>query len=50
MIRSRGGVYEITWGNELLFSKKESGRFPMRGEIAELVAKKLQAEAAGVTG
>jgi selT/selW/selH-like putative selenoprotein len=40
MIRSRGGVFEITWGNELLFSKKKSGRFPMRGEIAELVEKR----------
>jgi hypothetical protein len=43
MIRSRGGVFEITWGNELLFSKKGSGRFPMRGEVAELVAKRRAA-------
>ena len=40
MIRSRGGVFEITWDNELLFSKKASGRFPLRGEIAELVEKR----------
>jgi len=40
MIPSRGGVFEITWGNELLFSKKASGRFPMRGEIAELIEKR----------
>jgi len=40
MMPSRGGVFEITWGNELLFSKKQSGRFPMRGEIAELVEKR----------
>ena len=47
MIRSRGGVFEVTWGNELLYSKKQSGRFPMRGEVAELVEKRLRQGAAG---
>jgi selenoprotein W-related protein len=33
LIKSRGGVFEITVGGELIFSKKELGRFPQPGEI-----------------
>ena len=42
MIRSRGGVFEITWGNDLLFSKKQSGRFPKAGEVASLVEERTR--------
>jgi selenoprotein W-related protein len=28
LIPSSGGVYEITYGGELIWSKKESGEFP----------------------
>jgi selenoprotein W-related protein len=33
LIKSSGGVFEITVGNELIFSKKRSGRFPQPGEV-----------------
>ena len=34
-MRSSGGVFEVTAGNDLLFSKKKIGRFPMPGEVEE---------------
>jgi selT/selW/selH-like putative selenoprotein len=40
--KSGGGVFEITVGDELKFSKKTLGRFPTDEEIAAL-AKALQA-------
>jgi selenoprotein W-related protein len=36
-----GGRFEITLDEELVFSKKESGRFPKPGEIAALFETKL---------
>jgi selenoprotein W-related protein len=33
LIKSRGGVFEITVGGELIFSKKRLGRFPQPGEV-----------------
>ena len=33
-MKSSGGVFEVTVENELIFSKKKTGRFPMPGEIA----------------
>ncbi len=33
LLPSSGGVFEVTLGGEVLFSKKESGRFPERDEI-----------------
>jgi selenoprotein W-related protein len=38
LVKGRGGVFEVTWGNELLFSKKKLGRFPRAGEVEEMVA------------
>jgi predicted Rdx family selenoprotein len=46
MIRGRGGVFEVTWGNDLLFSKKKLGRFPKAGEVEDIVAARLAAERA----
>lgn len=43
LIRSRGGVFEVTLDGALLFSKKETGRFPAAGEIASLLAARLPA-------
>ncbi len=43
LIRSRGGVFEVTLDGELLFSKRESGRFPAVGEVLELLAARLPA-------
>ncbi len=33
LIPSSGGVFEVSLGGELIFSKKEQGRFPEDGEI-----------------
>ena len=32
-----GGVFEITFNGELIFSKKSLDRFPNRGEIVALI-------------
>jgi selT/selW/selH-like putative selenoprotein len=40
--KSGGGVFEITVGDELKFSKKQLGRFPTDEEI-EALAKAAQA-------
>jgi selenoprotein W-related protein len=34
---SSGGVFEVEYENELIFSKKEVGRFPDIGEILNLI-------------
>ena len=31
--KGHGGVFEISWGAELLFSKKKLGRFPEPREV-----------------
>jgi selenoprotein W-related protein len=33
LIKGHGGVFEVTVGNDLVFSKKQSGRFPQPGEV-----------------
>ena len=37
MIPSAGGVYEVTKNNNLIFSKKNEGRFPELDEIYALL-------------
>ena len=37
LIRSRGGVFEVTTGNDLIFSKKKLGRFPEPGEVEQAI-------------
>lgn len=32
---SSGGVFEVTYGGNLIFSKKALGRFPNPGEVRE---------------
>jgi selenoprotein W-related protein len=41
LVRGRGGVFEVTMGNDLLFSKKELRRFPRSGEVEDIVARRL---------
>lgn len=38
LVRSSGGVFEVTLGNEVLFSKKKTGRFPVPGEVEEILS------------
>ena len=37
LISSGGGVFEIMLDGDLIFSKKEKGRFPDHGEVASLI-------------
>lgn len=40
-IPSSGGVFEVSLNGGLIFSKKQTDRFPAEGEIAALVAQRL---------
>jgi len=33
LIESSGGVFEVALGDDLVFSKKRTGRFPEAGEV-----------------
>ena len=37
LIKSTGGVFEVTLNNSLIFSKKELGRFPNYDEISDII-------------
>jgi selenoprotein W-related protein len=39
LIQSSGGVFEIEYGGNLVFSKKNLGRFPNEGEVLGLIKK-----------
>nr|WP_081857213.1 Rdx family protein [Tumebacillus flagellatus] len=41
LLPSTGGVYEITFDGELIYSKKALGRFPEDGEVLELLRQKI---------
>jgi selenoprotein W-related protein len=43
LIKSKGGVFEVAFDGDLIFSKKGAGRFPAAGEVAELLAARLPA-------
>lgn len=42
-MKSAGGVFEVTIDNELLFSKKQTGRFPHPGEVEAALERKVPA-------
>jgi len=37
LIKSGGGVFEITVDGKLIFSKKKTGRFPEESEILNMI-------------
>ena len=39
LVKSAGGVFEITLDGELLFSKKATGRFPKWKEVEAIAAR-----------
>ena len=39
LIESAGGVFEVEYGGNLVFSKKNLGRFPNQGEVLGLIKK-----------
>lgn len=41
LLPAGGGVFEITVNGKLVYSKKETGRFPNEGEAEELVSKEI---------
>jgi selT/selW/selH-like putative selenoprotein len=43
LVRGHGGAFEITMGDELIFSKKKEGRFPQPGEIERELAARMSA-------
>jgi selT/selW/selH-like putative selenoprotein len=43
LIRSHGGVFEVTVGNDLIFSKKKTGRFPEPGEVETALEQRANA-------
>lgn len=43
IVPSSGGVFEVTVGDQLVFSKKQLERFPEENEAEELVGKTLGA-------
>ncbi|HBC47601.1 MAG TPA: hypothetical protein DEO84_05245 [candidate division Zixibacteria bacterium] len=40
LIKSSGGLFEVTVDGKKIFSKKETGRFPENLEILETIGKK----------
>lgn len=41
IIPSSGGVFEVTFNDELIFSKKELNRFPNDDEVEEIIRKRI---------
>jgi len=39
LIKSSGGVFEVEYEGNLVFSKKKLGRFPDPGEVVKLIEK-----------
>jgi selenoprotein W-related protein len=46
LVKKSGGIFEVAWGGELLFSKRVLGRFPNPGEVERA----LQGKLAGARG
>ncbi|OCA81466.1 SelT/SelW/selH family protein [Bacillus sp. FJAT-27225] len=42
LIPSTGGVFEVSVDGQNIFSKKETGRFPEKGEVLNIVKEKDQ--------
>lgn len=41
LIPSSNGVFEVSFDDELIFSKKEAGRYPEDNEVEDIVKEKL---------
>jgi selenoprotein W-related protein len=37
LVKGSGGIFDVTLNGETLFSKKAAGRFPVEGELIDLV-------------
>jgi len=45
LVKKSGGIFEVAWGGELLFSKRVLGRFPNPGEVERALQAQLGAAA-----
>lgn len=45
LIKGASGIFDVTFDGQLLFSKKQIGRFPFPGEVEEQIRNRLQAAA-----
>lgn len=36
-----GGIFEVTVNNQLIYSKKEQGRFPEKEEVSSIIRQKF---------
>lgn len=41
LVKGAGGVFEVKWGDELIFSKKKTGRFPQPGEVEGMLEQRI---------
>lgn len=44
LIPSSGGVFEVSIGDELIFSKKKENRKPGEGEVENIVREKMEVD------
>jgi len=42
LIKGGGGVFEVKLDGELVFSKKQTGRFPAPGEVEAMLAERTR--------
>lgn len=38
LIKGGGGIFDVKLDGELIFSKKQAGRFPAQGEVEAMIA------------
>jgi predicted Rdx family selenoprotein len=43
LLKGKGGVFDVRLGEELIYSKRRTGRFPEGGEVEALLEKHLPA-------
>jgi selenoprotein W-related protein len=43
LIKGGGGVFDVKLDGELIFSKKQAGRFPAPGEVEKSIAARTRA-------
>ena len=42
LIKGGGGIFEVKLDGELIFSKKQTGRFPAPGEVEATIAERIR--------
>lgn len=47
LIKGGGGVFDVKMDGELIFSKKQAGRFPAQGEVEAMIAARTRPAESG---